>query len=55
MSGSASAGSRFREVEGVTVYVEFHVSSGVAYLGVWVCGGVVEKPEGVCICFLRAL
>ena len=36
------------------MYVEDHVASGVAYLGVWVCDGVVEKPEGVCVCFIRA-
>ena len=53
MSAGAAAGSSFREVGGVTVYVEDHVASGVAYLGVWVCDGVVEKPEGVCVCFLR--
>ena len=54
MYAGVAAGSRFREVGGVTVYVEYHVASGVAYLGFWVCGGVVEKPEGVCLCFLRA-
>ena len=47
MSAGAAAGSRFREVGGVTMYVYYHVDSGVAYLGVRVCGGVVEKPEGV--------
>ena len=36
------------------MYVEYHDASGVVYLSVWVCGGVVEKPEGVCVCFLRA-
>ena len=36
------------------MYVEYQVTSGVAYLGVRMCGGVVEKPEVVCICFLRA-
>ena len=35
------------------MYVEYHVASGVAYLGIRVCGGVVEKPKGVCVCFLR--
>ena len=46
--------SKFREVGGDTVYVEYHVASDVSYLGVRVCGGVVGKPEGVCVCFLRA-
>ena len=54
MSTGAAAGSSFREVGGVTVYVEYHDASGVVYLGVWVCDGVVEKPEGVCVCFIRA-
>ena len=42
MPTSAAAGSRFGEVGGVAVYVEYHVADGVAYLGVQVCGGVVE-------------
>ena len=42
MPNSAAAGSRFGEVEGVAVYVEYHVAGGVAYLGVGVRGGVVE-------------
>ena len=33
MSAGAAAGSRFREVGGVTVYVEYHVARGVAYIG----------------------
>ena len=53
MSAVAAAVSRFREVGGITMYVEYHVSSGVAYLGVWVCGAVVEKPEGICILYIR--
>ena len=48
MSADAAAGLRFREVGGITVYEEYTVASGVAYLCVWVSGGVVEKPEGVC-------
>ena len=36
------------------MYVEYNVARGGAYLGVQVCGGVVEKPEGVCVCFLHA-
>ena len=36
------------------MYVEYHVAGGVAYLGVWVRGSIVEKPQGVCIRFLRA-
>ena len=39
---SAAAGSRFGEVVGVAVYVEEHVSGGVLYRGVGVCGGVIE-------------
>ena len=54
VSAGTAAGSRFREVGGVTVYVDYHVASGVAYLGVQVCDGVVEKPEGVCVYFLCA-
>ena len=53
MSAGAAVESRFREVGGLTMYVEYHVNSGVAYLGVWVCGGIVDKLEGVCVCFLR--
>ena len=51
VSSGTATGSRFREVRGVNVYVEDHVNSGVTYLGVRVCGGVVEHPEGVCVCF----
>ena len=47
MSAGVAAGSRFREVRGSTVYLEDHVASRVTYLGVWVCGGVFENPEGV--------
>ena len=36
------------------MYVEYHVAGGVAYLGVWVRGGVVENPEGVCVRFICA-
>ena len=54
MSSGAVVGSRFKEVGGVAVYVEYHVAGGVAYLGVWVRDGVIEKPEGVCVRFLRA-
>ena len=36
------------------MYVEYHVASGVAYIGVWVCGNLVENPEGIYLCFLRA-
>ena len=39
---SAAAGLRFGEVGGVVGYVEYHVAGSVAYLGVGVCGGVVE-------------
>ena len=51
MSARTAACSRFIEVGGVTFYVEYHVASGVAYIDVQVCGGVVEKPEGFCVCF----
>ena len=54
MTTSAAAGSRFGEVGGVAVYVEDHVAGGVLYCGNGVRGGVVEKPEGVCVCFLCA-
>ena len=54
VSAGAAAGSRFGEVGGVTLYVEDHISCRVTYLGVWVCDGVVEQPEGVGVCFLRA-
>ena len=54
VSAGMAAKSRFREVLGVTVYVEDHIASRVTYIGVWVCGGVVENPEGVCVYFLRA-
>ena len=54
MSPGGAAGLRFRDVGGVTVYVEYHVTSGEVYLGIRVCGGVVEKPEGVCVCFLSS-
>ena len=36
------------------MYVEDHITFRVTYLGVWVCGSIVEQPEGVGICFLRA-
>ena len=36
------------------MYVEYHVASGVLYLVVQVCGGVVDNQEGVCVCFLCA-
>ena len=39
---SAAAGSRFREVGGVAVYVEDHVTGGIPDLGIGVRGGVVE-------------
>ena len=39
---SAAADSRFGEVGGVDVYVEYHVADGVPYCGVGVRGGVVE-------------
>ena len=48
MPTGAAAGSRSEKVGGVAVYVEYRFSGGVAYLGVRVRGGVVEKPEGVC-------
>ena len=54
MPTSAAAGLRFEEVGGVAVYVEYHVPGGVAYLGVGLCGGVVEYPEGVGVSFLFA-
>ena len=54
MPTSAAAGSRFVEVGGVAVYVDYHVAGGVAYLGSWVRGGVVEYPEGVGVRFLCA-
>ena len=54
MYAGASAGSGFREVGGVAVYVDYHVAGGVTYLGVRMRGEVVEKSEGVCVCFLRA-
>ena len=54
MPAGAAAGSRFREVWGVTVYVENHIACLVKYLDVWVCGGLVEKPDGVGVCFIRA-
>ena len=55
MPTGADSGSRFGEVGGIAVYVEYHVAGSVAYLRVQVRGGVVEKPEGVCVRFLRAL
>ena len=54
VSGSATAGSRFIEVQGVTVYVDDHIAYCVMYLGFHVCDGVVEHPEGVGLCFLCA-
>ena len=54
VSAGAVAGSRFREVRGVTMYVEDHIACRVTYLGVRVCGGVVDQPEGVGVCFLCA-
>ena len=42
MTTSAAAGSRFGEVGGVSVYVEYHVAGGVLYLGIGVRGSVVE-------------
>ena len=42
MATSAAAGSQFRDVGGIAVYVEYHVAGGVAYLGVGVHGGLVE-------------
>ena len=55
MSAGAAAGLRFIELGGVTVYVEYHVAKGVAYLGVWVYVAVDEKPEGVCVIFSPCL
>ena len=40
------------------MYVEYHVASGVEYLGVWMCGGVVEKPMSIafdCFCLMVSL
>ena len=54
MPTSAAAGLRFREVGGVAVYVEDHVTGGVLYRGIGVRGGVVEYSEGVGVCFLCA-
>ena len=54
MPTGAAAGLRFEEVGGVAVYVEYHVTGSVVYLGVQVRGGVVEKQEGACIRFLSA-
>ena len=54
MPTGAAAGLRFGEVGGVAVYVEYHFAVGVSYFGVRVRGGVVEKPDGVCVHFLRA-
>ena len=51
MPAGADAGLRFGEVGVVAVYVEYHVAGGIAYLGLWVRGSVVEKPEGVCVRF----
>ena len=42
MPTSMAAGSRFGEVGGVTVYVDYHVAGGVSYCGVRVRGGIVE-------------
>ena len=36
------------------MYVEDHVTSGVLYRGVGVCGGSVEYPYRVGVGFLRA-
>ena len=36
------------------MYVEDHIACRVLYLGVRMCGGVVEQPEGVGVCFLGA-
>ena len=44
MSTSAAAGSSFREVGGVAVNVEDHVTGGVPYRGVGVSDGIVEQP-----------
>ena len=54
VSAGADDGLSFREVCSVTVYVEDHIACRVTYLGVWVCGCVVEQPEGVGVCFLCA-
>ena len=54
MSSGVAAGLRFGEVRGVTVDVEDHIACRVTYLGVRVCGGVVQQPKGVGVCFLRA-
>ena len=45
VSTSAVAGSRFGEVGGVDVYVEYHVAGGVAYLGVGVRGYSTTPPR----------
>ena len=39
---SAAAGLRFREVGGVAVYVEDHITGGIPDCGVEVCGGVAD-------------
>ena len=44
VSTSASAGSRFREIGGVAVNVEDHVTGGIPDRGVGVRCGVIEQP-----------
>ena len=46
VSTSAAACLSFREVGGVDVNVEDHVTGGITDCGVGVCGGVINQPQG---------
>ena len=44
---SAASCPGLRQIGGIAVDMEYHVTSGVPNDGVWVRGGIVEQPEGV--------
>ena len=47
VSTSAAAGMRSREVGGIAVNLEDHVTDGITDCGVRVRGGVIKQPQGV--------
>ena len=54
VSISAAAGSRFKEVGGVSVNAEDHVTVGITDCGVEVRGGIIKQPQGVGVGLFRA-
>ena len=54
VSTSAAAGTRFGEVGGVTVNVEYHVTGGIMDFGVGVSGRVIKQQQVVGVGLFRA-